>query len=106
MSAYAWHAVWREGGSVALTSGRPGRAWRTEDQRWILARVAKLIHRLFDYRHTPRGESYLLHRLGWSPQLPVRRAVESCRTEPWPRVRGRPGSRARVWPSRTKPGRT
>ncbi|MFG1711369.1 winged helix-turn-helix domain-containing protein, partial [Nonomuraea sp. M3C6] len=26
--------------------------------------------------YTPRGVSYLLHRIGWSPQVPVHRAVE------------------------------
>ncbi|WP_226962792.1 winged helix-turn-helix domain-containing protein [Streptomyces sp. C8S0] len=46
--------------------------------------------------------SYLLHRLGWSPQVPVHRAVERdeeavtrWRSEQWSRVRGRPGSWAR-----------
>ncbi|MFC9295502.1 transposase [Streptomyces sp. NPDC057011] len=124
-SAYAWHAVWREGGTAALTSegaggfpcrlgdvqmellqaelevGPTAHGWR-EDQRWTLARVAELIHRLFGYRYTPRGVSYLLHRLGWSPQVPVHRAVErdeqavaQWRTEQWSRVRGRPSSWAR-----------
>ncbi|MFF4121419.1 transposase [Streptomyces sp. NPDC001714] len=121
-SAYAWHAAWRDGGRAALASKGPGgfpcqlsddqaerlqveldgcpaaHGW-CEDQRWTLARVAELIHRLFGYRYTPRGVSYVLHRLGWSPQVPAHRAVERdeqaverWRTEQWSRVRGRPSS--------------
>ena len=41
-----------------------------EDQRWTLARVAALIARLFHVRYTLRGASYLLHRIGFSPQVP------------------------------------
>ncbi|MFJ3927543.1 transposase [Streptomyces sp. NPDC090022] len=124
-SAYAWHAAWRDGGRAALESKGPGGfrcqltddqaeqlqveleagpaadGWM-EDQRWTLARVAELIHRLFGYRYTPRGVSYLLHRLGWSPQVPAHRAVERderavarWRSEQWSRVRGRPSSWAR-----------
>ncbi|MFG2987655.1 winged helix-turn-helix domain-containing protein [Streptomyces sp. NPDC048258] len=124
-SAYAWHAGWRQGGRAALVSkgaggfpcqlsdgqterlqaeleaGPAAHGW-SEDQRWTLARVAELIHRLFGYVYTPRGVSYLLHRLGWSPQVPAHRAVERdeqavarWRTEQWSRVRGRPGSWAR-----------
>ncbi|WP_370103607.1 winged helix-turn-helix domain-containing protein [Streptacidiphilus sp. MAP12-20] len=47
-----------------------------EDQRWTLPRMAELIDRLFQVAYTPRGVSYLLHRIGWSPQVPVLRAAE------------------------------
>ncbi|MBA5224557.1 winged helix-turn-helix domain-containing protein [Streptomyces jietaisiensis] len=135
-SAYVWHATWRDSGKSALASKGPGgfpcqlsddqaerlqaeldagpaaHGW-SEDQRWTLARVADLIHRLFGCRYTPRGVSYLLHRLGWSPQVPAHRAVERdeqavarWRTEQWSRVRGRPNSWARGSSSRTRPGRT
>ncbi|MFJ5841859.1 winged helix-turn-helix domain-containing protein [Streptomyces shenzhenensis] len=135
-SAYAWYAAWRESGRAALTSrgaggfpcrlgdaqaerlqgeleaGPAAHGW-TEDQRWTPARVAELIHRLFGHRYTPRGVSYLLHRLDWSPQAPAHRAVERderavelWRTEQWSRVRGRPSSWARGWPSRTRLDRT
>ncbi|MDT0403874.1 MULTISPECIES: winged helix-turn-helix domain-containing protein [Streptomyces] len=121
-SAYAWYAAWRDGGRSALASKGPGgfpcqlsdhqterlqaeleagpaaHGW-CEDQRWTLTRVAELIHHLFGYRYTPRAVSYLLHRLGWSPQVPAHRAVERdeqaverWRTEQWSRVRGRPSS--------------
>ncbi|MEV8517959.1 winged helix-turn-helix domain-containing protein [Dactylosporangium sp. NPDC051484] len=47
-----------------------------EDQRWTLARVADLIARLFRQRYTLRGVSMLLHRIGFSPQVPKHRPVE------------------------------
>jgi transposase len=98
-SAYQWRRRWRAGGEAALASRGPGgavcrlspaqpeklgaaleggpaaRGW-AEDQRWTLARVATLLGRLFHVRYTLRGTSYLLHRTGFTPQVPVRRAVE------------------------------
>ncbi|MFE9768500.1 transposase [Streptomyces sp. NPDC005808] len=134
--AYAWLAAWRKDGRAALASegagGLPCRlgddqaerlraeleagpaayGW-SEDQRWTLTRVAELNHRMFGCQCTPRGVSYLLHRLGWSPQVPVHRAVEqdeqvvaAWRTEQWSRVRGRPGFWACGQSSRTRPART
>ncbi|MEV8442219.1 winged helix-turn-helix domain-containing protein [Actinosynnema sp. NPDC051121] len=47
-----------------------------EDQRWPLPRITTLVGRLFHVRYTQRGVSYLLHRLGWSPQAPVHRVVQ------------------------------
>jgi transposase len=62
-----------------------------EDQRWTLARVADLIARMFHTRYTLRGVSYLLHRMGFSPQVPAHRAIErdeqtiaTWRREAWP----------------------
>ena len=97
-SAYRWRRRWRAGGEQALASTGPGGAscrlsdvqlarLRTElergpaahgwaDQRWTLARVATVIGRLFHLRYTPRGTSYLLHRLGFSAQVPRHRAAE------------------------------
>jgi transposase len=46
------------------------------DARWTLARVAELIERLFGVTYTLRGVSYLLHRMGYSLQVPARRAAE------------------------------
>ncbi|MEU2798144.1 winged helix-turn-helix domain-containing protein [Streptomyces sp. NPDC006863] len=58
---------------------------------WTLARVAELVHRLFGSRYTPPGVPYLLHRLGWSPQVPAHRACaagpasnSACRRTIWP----------------------
>src|SRR6266542_354820 len=63
--------------------------------RWTLARITLLIGRLFHIRYTLRGTSYLLHRIGLSPQVPARRAAErdeakiaTWRTETWAKVRG------------------
>ena len=59
---------------AALEGGPAAWGWY-QDQRWTLARVATLISRLFHVRYTPRGVSYLLHRLGYAPQVPVHRAA-------------------------------
>jgi transposase len=58
-----------------LDKGPAAHGWG-EDQRWTLARVTTLIGRLFHVRYTLHGRSYLLHRLGFTPQVPVLRAVE------------------------------
>ena len=117
-SAYQWRRRWRAGGRAALASRGPGgavcrliagaarelqaaldggpAAWGWgEDQRWTLARVTTLIGRLFHVRYTLRGTSYLLHRIGWTPQVPVHRAAErdeaaitAWRAVTWAKVRG------------------
>ena len=118
-SAYAWRRRWRDGGTAALASSGPGgaacrlsgaqlarlraaleagpAAWGwAEDQRQPLERVAALIGRLFHVRrYTLRGTSFLLHRMGFSPQVPVHRAAErdedaiaEWRAVTWAKVRG------------------
>jgi transposase len=90
---------WVRGGTAALVSRGPAGGQRkltdtqlvrlqteldaepavhgwTDDQRWTLARVTQLIRTLFRVSYTPRGVSYVLHRLGRSPQVPVHRAAE------------------------------
>ena len=117
-SAYAWRRRWRDGGKGALASRGPGGAvsrldggqlgllraaleagpavwgW-AEDRRWTLARVSVLIARLFRVRYTLRGTSCLLHRLGFSPQVPMHRAAErdedaiaAWRAVTWAKIRG------------------
>jgi putative transposase len=56
--------------------------------------VADLIARLFRVRYTLRGVSMLLHRLGFSPQIPKHRPVErdeqavaTWRWEAWPQAK-------------------
>ena len=117
-SAYQWRRRWRAGGEAALASKGAGgavcrlsagqvarlraaleggpAAWGwDQDQRWTLARVATLIARLFHVRYTLRGTSYLLHRLGYAPPVPVHRAAErdeqaiaAWRTTTWVKLRG------------------
>jgi transposase len=116
-SVRAWRRAWTAGGAEALASRGPGgtagkltdaqldrlaaeldrgpgvHGW--DDQRWTLARVAALIRHLFGVPYTLRGVSYLLHRIGWTPQVPARRAVErdadaiaAWRAVTWAKVRG------------------
>jgi len=79
---------------AALEAGPAVRGW-DEDQRWTLARVTTLMGRLFHVRYTLRGTSYLLHRLGFTPQVPVHRAAErdeakiaAWRAVTWAKARG------------------
>jgi transposase len=55
----------------------PGRLGLGGGQRWTLERVTALIRRVSHVRYTLRGTSYLLHRMGFTPQVPVHRAAES-----------------------------
>ena len=117
-SAYQWRRRWCAGGDAALASKGPGgavcrlnagqvgrlraaleggpAAWGwDQDQRWTLARVATLIARLFHVRYTLRGTSYLLHRLGYAPQVPIHRAAErdeqaiaAWKATTWVKLRG------------------
>lgn len=132
-SVRAWRRAWSEGGVDALASKGPGGAvcrldpgqldllrarlddgpaasgWR-DDQRWTLARVSELIYELFRVRYTLRGVSYLLHRIGYSPQVPAHRAmgrdeqaIADWREETWTRVKARPQISAPGSCSPTKP---
>ncbi len=117
-SVRAWRRAWTVGGRAALASRGAGGAvsklddaqldrlaaelergpaahgW-AEDQRWTLARITTLIRRLFRVSYTPRGVSYLLHRIGWTSQIPARRAIErdedaiaAWRADTWAKTRG------------------
>jgi transposase len=79
---------------AAMDLGPAACGWN-QDQRWTLARVTALIARLFHVHYTLRGASYLLHRMGYSPQVPVHRAAQrdevaiaAWRAETWAKVRG------------------
>jgi transposase len=116
-SVREWRRRWTAGGDAALDSCGPGGAdckldagqrkqlagmldegpvrhgWA--DARWTLARVAEVIERRFAVVYTLRGVSYLLHRMGYSLQVPARRAVErdehaisTWRRKRWPAVKG------------------
>jgi transposase len=125
-----WRSAWRDGGSDALRSVGPQAAPRLTgeqfarleqelrrgpaahgwdvDQRWTLARIVTLVWRLFRISYTPAGISVLLHRNGWTVQVPRRQAierdeegVETWVLKTWPRVKAprrpsTPGSATRT----------
>ncbi len=96
---------------AALDAGPAFWGW-DEDQCWTLARIAGLVQRRFRVQYTLAGIDVLLHRIGWSVQVPARRAAErdeaaiaAWRQETWPVIKGRPGTRAPGWSSRTSQAR-
>ncbi|MFE0177975.1 winged helix-turn-helix domain-containing protein [Streptomyces sp. NPDC059002] len=94
-----------------LYAGPAGHGWN-EDQSWTLARIAEVIYRRFGVRYTLPGVDLLLHRIGWSVQVPARWATErdeskiaEWKGERWPVIKGRrqtwvPGSASRTRPAR------
>jgi hypothetical protein len=69
-------------------------AWGWKDQCWTLARIGELVYERFEADYTLAGLDLLLHRLGWSVQVPARRAAERAeaaiagwRQEAWPVVK-------------------
>lgn len=50
--------------------------WGFLSPDWTCARVQELIERLFHVHYHVDYVGVLLHRLGWTPQLPVQRARE------------------------------
>ncbi len=118
MSANRWLRALAAGGRAALVSRGPGGAkckltpaqlrelqtvldaglaasgWG-EDQRWTLARITEVIWQRFGAEYTLAGADLLLHRIGWSVQVPARQAAErdeariaAWREETWPVVKG------------------
>src|SRR3954471_13124225 len=98
MSANRWRRALAAGGRPALASKGPGgarcklsraqldelqvlldagpAAWGWPDQCWTLARIAAVVRERFGVDYTLPGMDLLLHRLGWSVQVPARRAAE------------------------------
>jgi transposase len=134
MSANRWRRALAAGGRAALVSkgpgGGPGKLspaqvreleavleagpaiWGWEDQCWTLARIAEVVWRRFKVNYTLAGLDLLLHRIGWSVQVPARRAAErdeaqiaAWREEAWPVIKGRRRTWAPGWSSRTNPAR-
>jgi transposase len=117
MSANRWRRALAAGGRTALASKGAGgarcklspaqlgelqavldagpAAWGwDEDQCWTLARIAELVRRLFGVGYTLAGVDLLLHRLGWSVQVPARNVLyDRCTSGPvaW-------GLVVRLWP--------
>jgi putative transposase len=102
----------RLGELAALLAAGPAAHGRDEDQRWTLARVTDLVRRRFRVEYTLAGMDLLLHRIGWSVQVPARRAAErdevaitAWREETWPVVKAprrtwAPGSSSKTNPAR------
>src|SRR3954469_25050165 len=134
MSANRWRRALAAGGRAALASKGPGgepcrlspaqrdelqvlldagpAAWGWADQCWTLPRIAEMVRERFGVEYSLPGLDLLLHRLGWSVQVPARRAAErdeqqiaAWREESWPEIK-RP---RRTWApgesSRTNPAR-
>ena|SRR5215468_3344226 len=134
MSANRWRRALAAGGRAALVSNGPGggpckltgaqvreleavldagpAAWGWEDQCWTLARIAEVVRRLFRVEYTLAGLDLLLHRIGWSVQVPARQAAErneeqitAWKEATWPVIKGRRRTWAPGWSSKTNPAR-
>ena len=134
MSANRWRRALAAGGREALASRGAGgakcklspaqlaeldavleagpAACGYKDQYWTLARIAEEVWQRFGAEYTLAGMDVLLHRSGWSVQVPARRAAERdeaaiarWRDKTWPVVKGRQRTRAPGWSSRTSPAR-
>jgi transposase len=78
-----------------LLKGAPAHGYRTD--LWTTARIAEVIHRAFGVRYHRDHVGRLLHNLGWSSQIPERRAlerdeerIERWKRKEWPRVKKTP----------------
>jgi transposase len=76
---------------VLLEAGPAAGGW--DDQCWMLPRIAEVVHERFGVDYTLAGLDLLLHRLGWSVQVPARQAAErneeqitAWREETWPEI--------------------
>ena len=135
MSANRWRRALAAGGRAALLSKGPGggpaklspaqvreleaaleagpAAWGwDEDQCWTLARIAEVVRRRFTVDYTLAGLDLLLHRVGWSVQVPARQATErdearvtAWKQETWPVIKRRRRTWAPGWSSKTNPAR-
>ena len=95
---------------TVLEAGPAACGW--SDQCWTLARIGEVVRRRFGVEYTLAGLDLLLHRIGWSVQIPSRKATErdesriaAWRDEQWPVIkRGRrtwaPGSAGKTSPAR------
>ena len=128
MSANRWRRALAAGGRAALASkgaggakcrltraelreletvldAGPAASGQDEDQCWTLARITEVIRSRFRVDYTLAGADLLLHRIGWSVQVPARQAAErdeariaawrekariaAWREKAWPVVKGR-----------------
>ena len=118
-SVMRWRDRHRHGGRKALkvspTPGRPPRLDANEHRRlvqillagpvvlgyatdlWTTPRIADVIRKTFGVRYHPDHVGRLMHQLGWTPQRPIRRALErdearirKWKATEWPRVKKTP----------------
>jgi transposase len=111
-----WLAMVRVGGSVVLKArqgcGRPPRltseqwaqipellwhgaeAYGFRGEVWTCARIGKVFQEEFGVHYHPGHISRLLKKLGWTPQIPITRAIqrdeaaiERWRIETWPQLK-------------------
>src|ERR1022692_1766109 len=61
--------------AMLLDAGPAAWGW-DEDQCWTLARITEVVRRRFGVDYTLAGMDLLLHRIGWSVQVPARRAAQ------------------------------
>nr|WP_306300351.1 MULTISPECIES: winged helix-turn-helix domain-containing protein [Streptomyces] len=95
---------------AVLDAGPAAAGW--SDQCWTLARIAEVVRRRFGVEYTLVGMDLLLHRIGWSVQVPSRKATERdeekiavWKDEQWPVIKRRRWTWAPGSASRTKPAR-
>src|SRR6266496_4074518 len=96
---------------TVLEAGPAAWGW-DEDQCWTLARIAEVVRRRYCVEYTLAGLDLLLHRIGWSVQVPARRAAErdeaaiaTWREETWLVIKGRRRTWAHGWSSKTNQAR-
>lgn len=128
-SVYQWRQAWRTGGEAALAPkpvpGRPRQLTDAQRQQllhlllqgakangfpnelWTLRRIAAVLHVQFGVRYHPSHVWKVLRGLGWSCQVPERRAMQ--RDEPaiahwkrdtWPAIKKSP----KTWRPSRLPG--
>lgn len=80
---------------MLLLAGPQACGYRTD--LWTTARIAAVIRKEFRVRYHPDHVGRLLHRWGWSPQKPERRALQRDEAgiarwiaRDWPRVKKTP----------------
>src|SRR3982750_2919380 len=95
---------------LLLDTGPAEYGWT--DQCWTLPRIAAVVRERFGVDYPLPGLDLLLHRIGWSVQVPARRAAErneeriaAWREESWPAIKGPRRTWAPGWSSRTSPAR-
>jgi transposase len=134
MSANRWRRTLAEGGRPALASKGAGGAscrltraqldelqllldtgpaeYGWTDQCWTLPRIAAVVRERFGVDYTLPGLDLLLHRIGWSVQVPARAAAErdeeridAWPEETWPAIKRPRRTWAPGWSSKTSPAR-